>query len=274
MQNDLPIYELYAIRYAMRHANRSEHFIGGDPHDSPMPMDYFVWLARCGDHNVLIDTGFTEVVAARRGRQFLHCPIDTLAALGVAADTVQDIILTHLHYDHSGNFDQFANASFHLQEKELQFATGKYMRHPRMSYSFEVEDVCGIVRMNYKQRVMFHDGDDNLCPGITLHGTGGHSAGLQFVSVHTKRGWVVLASDAAHFYENMDSGRPFTVAYHVGEMLESFDRLCKVAPSHDHIIPGHDPLVMRLYPAVDGFEGRVAQLDVPPVKEPDATDIP
>ena len=65
MQNDLPIYELYAIRYAMRDANRSEHFIGGDPHDSPMPMDYFVWLARCGDHNVLIDTGFTEVVAAR-----------------------------------------------------------------------------------------------------------------------------------------------------------------------------------------------------------------
>ena len=274
MQNDLPIYELYAIRYAMRDANRSEHFIGGDPHDSPMPMDYFVWLARCGDHNVLIDTGFTQVVAARRGRQFLHCPIDTLAALGVAADTVQDIILTHLHYDHSGNFDQFANARFHLQEKELQFATGKYMRHPHMSYSFEVEDVCGIVRMNYKQRVMFHDGDDNLCPGITLHGTGGHSAGLQFVSVHTKRGWVVLASDAAHFYENMDSGRPFTVAYHVGEMLESFDRLCKVAPSHDHIIPGHDPLVMRLYPAVDGFEGRVAQLDVPPVKEPDAADIP
>ena len=77
MQNDLPVYKLYAIRYAMREANRSEHFIGGDPHDGPMPMDYFVWLARCGDHNVVIDTGFTEAVAARRGRQFLQCPIDT-----------------------------------------------------------------------------------------------------------------------------------------------------------------------------------------------------
>ena len=264
MQNDLPVYELYAIRYAKRDANRSEHFIGGDPHDGPMPMDYFVWLARCGDHNVVIDTGFTKPVATRRGREFLHCPIDILAALSVAADAVQDVILTHLHYDHSGHFDRFANASFHLQEKELQFATGKYMRHPRMSYPFEVDDVCGLVRMNYKQRVMFYDGDDNLCPGIRLHRTGGHSAGLQFVSVHTKRGWVVLASDAAHFYENMDSGRPFTIAYHVGEMLESFNRLRKVAPSPDHIIPGHDPLVMRRYPAVDGFNGKVAQLDVPP----------
>ena len=81
-----------------------------------------------------------------------------MAALGVAADAVQDVILTHLHYDHSGHFDRFANARFHLQEKELHFATGKYMRHPRMSYSFEVDDVCGIVRMNYKQRLMFYDG--------------------------------------------------------------------------------------------------------------------
>ena len=108
----------------------------------------FCLATRCGDHNVVIDTGFTEPVATRRGREFLHCPIDILAALGVAADAVKDVILTHLHYDHSGHFDRFANASFHLQEKELQLATGKYM-HPRMSYSFEVDDVCGIVQMNY-----------------------------------------------------------------------------------------------------------------------------
>lgn len=267
MQNDLPVYQLYAIRYAMRDAKRSDHFIGGDPHDGPMPMDYFVWLARCGDHHVVIDTGFTEAVATRRGRQFLHCPIDSMAALGVAADTVQDVILTHLHYDHSGHFDRFAKAQFHLQEQELHFATGKYMRHPRMSYSFEVEDVCGIVRMNYQQRVLFYDGDGAVSPGIKLYRTGGHSAGLQFVSVHTKRGWVVLASDAAHFYENLDSNRPFTIAYHVGEMLESFDRLRQVAPSRHHIIPGHDPMVMQLYPGVDGFADKVVQLDMPPLPD-------
>ena len=268
MQSDLPIYELYAIRYAMRDAKRSEHFIGGDPHDGPMPMDYFVWLARRGDHHVLIDTGFTEIIAKQRGRTFLHCPIETMVALGSTTDLIHDVILTHLHYDHSGHFHRFANAKFHLQEKELHFATGKYMRHPRMSYSFEVDDVCGIVQMNYKQRVRFYDGDAEMCPGIRLHSTGGHSAGLQFVSVHTKRGWVVLASDAAHFYENMDNRRPFTIAYNVGEMLESFERLHKIAPNREHIIPGHDPLVMDLYPFVDGFEGRVVHLDMPPISLP------
>ena len=106
-----------------------------------------------------------------------------------------------------------------------------------------------------------------MSPGIRLHRTGGHSAGLQFVSVHTKRGWVVLASDAAHFYENLDSNRPFTIAYHVGEMLESFDRLRQVAPSRDHIIPGHDPMVMQLYPDVEGFADKVVQLDMPPLPQ-------
>ena len=123
----------------------------------------------------------------------------------------------------------------------------------------------GIVRMNYAGRVVFHDGVVEPWPGIRLHPTGGHSAGLQFVSVETARGRVVLASDVTHFYENMESGRPFTTAFHVGEMLEGFDRLRVVADSPAHIIPGHDPEVMRRYPAPrPELEGIVARLDVPP----------
>ena len=97
-----------------------------------------------------------------------------------------------------------------------------------------------------------------------MHRTGGYSAGLQFVSVHTKRGWVVLASDASHYYEHMQDYRPFTIAFHVGEMMESFDRLKKVAPSPDHIIPGHDPKVMERYPAIAGKEGLMVRLDEMP----------
>ena len=68
----LPEYELYAIRYAMRDAQRRDHFIGGDPHDAPMPMDYFVWVAKGEERAVVIDIGFTEEVAAKRGRTFLR----------------------------------------------------------------------------------------------------------------------------------------------------------------------------------------------------------
>src|SRR5260370_39751694 len=83
--------------------------------------------------------------------------------------------LTHLHYDHVGNFDRFPKARFHLQERELAYATGRYMRYPRLSHSFEVEDVCGIVRLNYARRVIFYNGDAELAPGLTVHAVGGHS---------------------------------------------------------------------------------------------------
>ena len=79
----LPEYELYAIRYAMRDAQRRDHFIGGDPHDAPMPMDYFVWVAKGKERAVVIDIGFTQEVAAKRGRTFLRCPIEAMGLIRV-----------------------------------------------------------------------------------------------------------------------------------------------------------------------------------------------
>jgi glyoxylase-like metal-dependent hydrolase (beta-lactamase superfamily II) len=124
-------YELFALRYATRHARRGDHFIGGDPHDGPMPMDYFVWAARGGGRTFVIDTGFNAEVSETRKRKFLRSPGEALATLGIDANAVEDVILTHLHYDHVGNFDRFPKARFHLQERELVYATGRYMRYYR-----------------------------------------------------------------------------------------------------------------------------------------------
>jgi hypothetical protein len=145
----LPEYELYAIKYAERDARRSDHFIGGDPHDGPMPMDYFVWAAVGRERSFVIDTGFTAEVAAARGRRHLRCPAESLALIGLDRNAVADVILTHMHYDHVGTFHRFAAAQFHLQEAELHYTTGRYMRHPFLARSFEVEDVVGIVRLNF-----------------------------------------------------------------------------------------------------------------------------
>ena len=67
-------YEVFAIRYATREARLPDHFIGGDPHDSPMPMDYFVWLVRNPQRTFVVDTGFNAAMAAKRNRQLLRSP--------------------------------------------------------------------------------------------------------------------------------------------------------------------------------------------------------
>ena len=265
MSDTLPEYELFAVRYAMRDAQRRDNFIGGDPHDGPMPMDYFLWVAISSERTFVIDCGFTAEVAAKRKRTFLRCPIDALKLLKVDAEQVRDVILTHLHYDHVGNFHRFPQARFHLQEPEIHYATGHYMSYPRLSHSFEVEDICGIVRLNFAQRVHFYNGSTELAPGISLYAVGGHSAGLQFVRVHTARGWVVVASDVTHYYENLESRRPFVTAFHVGQMLDGFEALIAQAPTVNHIVPGHDPLVMKRYPAPNReLEGIAVRLDVMP----------
>ena len=83
------------------------------------------------------------------------------------------------------------------------------MRHRQLAKSFEPDDVCGVVRLNFDGRVIYQNGPAEIVPGISVVPTGGHSAGLQFVKVNTRRGIVVLASDVTHFYENMETARPF-----------------------------------------------------------------
>ena len=257
-------YEIYAIKYA-HHARRAvENFLDGkgDPHDGPMPLDYFVWLIRGEGREIVVDTGFSAAMAMKRGRQHLRCPAETLLTLGCDASRVKDVVITHLHYDHVGSFELFPAATFHLQDVEMRYATGRHMQQPQYGGAYEVEDVVGMVRRAYAGRVRFHEGDAELCAGVSLHLIGGHTMGLQVVRVETRRGAVVLASDASHFYANMEQQRPFPIVWSVPDMVQGYRRLRELAQSPDHIIPGHDPRVLERYPAPSAaLQGVVSRLD-------------
>jgi glyoxylase-like metal-dependent hydrolase (beta-lactamase superfamily II) len=262
---DVEPYEVYAIRYATRAARRRDNFIGGDPHDADMPLDYYVWLVRNTQRTVVVDMGFTAEVAQRRKRDYLRTPRAGLALLGVDAATVEDVIVTHLHYDHVGSYADFPAARFHLQDDEMAYATGRYMRHSRFNHGYEVDDVLGMVRLVYKDRVVFHAGSADLAPGLSVHRIGGHTRGLQCVRVWTPRGWLVLASDASHFYEHMEQTRCFPTVFNVGELVDGYEILRRLAASPQHVIPGHDPQVMQRYPApAAALAGIVATLHVAP----------
>src|SRR5678815_5291046 len=99
----------------------------------------------------------------------------------------------------------------------------------------------------------------------TVHRIGGHSKGLQCVRVKTRRGHVVLASDASHLYAHIDQGRVFPITFCVGDVLEGYSTIKRLAESVDHIVPGHDPQVVERYPAAaPGLDGWVVRLDVEP----------
>jgi glyoxylase-like metal-dependent hydrolase (beta-lactamase superfamily II) len=260
-------YEILAVKYAERLDRfRAESFItpAPDDHATPHPMDYFVWVIRNSARTILVDTGFDEAEARKRNRKVMRAPAAALELIGISAAQIDQLIVTHLHYDHAGTLGAFPKAHFHLQAAEMQYATGPCMCHAQLRMPFTADHVCEMVRNVYSGRVVFHEGDAEIAPGITVHKTGGHSRGLQCVRVATASGPVVLASDASHYYENFEKGKVFPIVVDAEDTLRGYARLYQLAASPRHIVPGHDPLVLQRYPALNSqTAGFVHRLDVP-----------
>ena len=240
-------YEIHAVRYGHFERRSGENFLGGDTHDVAMPLDYFVWAIVGDKRTFIVDTGFDKPTGDKRGRSIVRPVNDGLAAIGIDHADVADVIVSHMHYDHCGNNHLFPNATFHLQDAEMEFATGRCMCHHAMRHPFEAEDVTAMVRRVYAGKVCFHDAQSQIAPGITLHKVGGHSRGLQVVRVETDNGAVVIASDAAHFYANMEREKPFPVFDRLSDVIFGVERMKQLASSPDHIVPGHDPLVLKRF---------------------------
>lgn len=249
-------YQIYALRYAtMTGRQPHQNYLVHDVHNEGTDLDYFIWLIRGPNGDILVDTGFNEAAAKERSRTLAINPADALVRFGAQPETIRDVVITHLHYDHAGNLDRFPNARFHLQDREMSYATGRCMCHGALRHPFSAEDVTLMVRHVYSERVVFHDGDGEIVPGITLHHVGGHSDGLQVVRVETARGPVVLASDASHYYGNMHRGNPFPIVYNIGDMMQGWKDVERLAGHPDRVIPGHDPMVREIYPTVgDGLD--------------------
>lgn len=259
-------WEIYAIKYAEQTARlRVSNFLFDDNHDAPHPIDFFVWVLRRGEEVILVDTGFDTEEARVRARPILSDPGVALAPLGLTPEGITSIIVTHLHFDHAGGLHLFPNARLHLQAAEMAYATGPCMCHDALKQPFTAGHVCEAVRRLYSGQVIFHDGDAEVADGVTVHRIGGHSRGLQAVRVRTRAGWMVLASDAAHFYENLWLRKPFPIVVDLQDMLEGFGTLERLATRRDLIVPGHDPIVTRVFDA--GPAPHVYRLDTGPLRE-------
>lgn len=256
---------VHAVKYADRNARtRRDSFLFDDNHDASHAMDYFIWVLQRGDETILVDTGYDDEEGTSRGRPIALHPIEALAPLGVRPETILTVIVTHLHYDHAGGLKHFPNARLHMQAAEMAYATGPCMCHDTLRAPFSADHVCEAVKRVYSGRVVFHDGDGEVTDGVTVHRIGGHSRGLQAVRVRTESGWLCLASDAAHYYENVMDFKPFPIVVDLQDMLDGFHKLHKLASSDDLIIPGHDPLVRTLFP--QSGPDHVYRLDKGPIK--------
>jgi glyoxylase-like metal-dependent hydrolase (beta-lactamase superfamily II) len=263
-----PRYEVTAVRYGTRSTTKSDVFLHyglyGEP-DEPTQMDYFFWVARSTERTVLIDCGFNEASGARRGRTMVCPPVTGLRRLGIEPADVSMLILTHAHYDHIGNVDEFSAAELVMSAREYEFWTGHLASRPLFATSAETADIEALTRARAAGRLRLLTGGaadrQSVAAGVDVLDIGGHTPGQLVVLVRTEDGEVVIASDAVHYYDEIRLDRPFTHVTDLAAMYEGFALLRGLTSGGERLlVAGHDPDVMRRFPVAGELTGLAVQI--------------
>jgi glyoxylase-like metal-dependent hydrolase (beta-lactamase superfamily II) len=251
------VYQVYALKCGERDTSACEFFYREPSHER-ITLHFFVWLILGGPHSVLVDTGFTEEDASARGLRGFVSPATMVGRLGIKAEEIPTALITHLHWDHWAGYRHFPGAEFWIQQDEVAFWTGAVARYDAYRMSANPDALAELVRLNYANRVRLLQGDREVLPGLRVHRIGGHTAGLQIVSVETAKGPIVLTSDASHFYRNVERFQPVQIITSLPEMLAGFETIRALAGARERIVAGHDPEVATRFETVEPGIIRIA----------------
>lgn len=204
----------------------------------PVEIAYRCWLLRSVTGSILVDTGPPPAEARDRGIEGVESVEIRLAELNLAPESISDVVLTHLHWDHAASLSLFGNAQVHVQHSELEFFRGRAWDHPATSRFYSRQ--AALAAMLDSERVVAVYGDAQPWPGITLLRVGGHTPGSQMVCVETPRGLAVIAGDAIPLIRNFTEDVPTGILVNLAEVFDARRRLRELDPAL--LYTGHDPL--------------------------------
>jgi glyoxylase-like metal-dependent hydrolase (beta-lactamase superfamily II) len=253
-------WEVIAVRYGTLAATKATLYhrwsAYGEP-DGPQSLDYYFWILRRGDVTILVDTGFDPDVARRRDREPLFAPLDAVARLAPAPSLV---ILTHLHYDHTGNVGGLGDVELRVPEREAAFWRTPGSRHPLFAEHAEIDDLALVQARLDDGSARTFAGGEMLAPGVQALDLPGHTPGQAGLLVETASGDVLLASDAVHLDAELEDERPFGIFCDLEDMIASFGAIKAAARAGATVIAGHDPDVARRFPALAGADGLAVRI--------------
>lgn len=245
-----PTYEVYAIRYGVLAGFPVSGLIAGADTARRMDAAMMVWLLRGSDgRNVLVDAGFYRDKFMQRWtpRDYVK-PSEAIAKVGLKPEDITDIIVSHVHWDHMDGLDLFPRARVWIQRDEYAFYTDT-TRPARSRSAIDPLDAAMLVELNRAGRVHLVDGDDvEAIPGIRFYTGGKHTYASQYVGVRSKAGLIVIASDNAYLYENLEKHRPIAQTLDSVSNVRAQERMARLASSARLIVPGHDPAVFERFP--------------------------
>jgi glyoxylase-like metal-dependent hydrolase (beta-lactamase superfamily II) len=245
-EKKLPVYEVYAVKFASAPYG-VKNLVAGVTDDRSIDIAFTVWVVRGGGKTVLVDAGFyrDKFIQQWKPRDFMKPSDAVQAALGIKPEQVTDIIVSHSHWDHMDGVDLFPKANIHIQKAEYEYYIGPAgeVLHRGGADALDAKMMAGL------KTVKLVNGDaQEILPGITAYIGGKHTYESQFVAVNTRKGIVVLASDNAYLYENLEKHLAIAQTVDAASNLEAQTRMLKLAASPSLVVPGHDPEVFVRFP--------------------------
>lgn len=247
------IWKIYGIRYTTQPSRKADvTYLWGSADEETGGLDYYSWVLVSDDRAIVVDTGAAETKVRNLGRDWLAQPTDALKRLGVDPEHVEDVILSHAHWDHVGDLSSFPKARFYMNDLEMESITGPDMTYAILREAYHQDEAQQLTGLAYEDRLTFIQGDGTFAPGVDYTLIGGHSAGQIALTVKTERGPVVLATDAIHFWQEVEKERAFLIFHDLRKMLAGYRKLnAMVDGDMGRLLPGHDPLIRSRYPVVE-----------------------
>ena len=262
-------YSIWILEYGYVERFPASNLFAAQPFAGHRRMPYCFGLVRSADRCILVDTGFADRavhdrLTAKYGETAWAAPVDVLARMGVRAEDVDTILLTHNHFDHAGCVDAFPAAHVWIQRREIDTylaAAGRPARFEFLTRSCQA-DLPGQLAARAATLV---DGTAEVAPGVELrpaHDT--HTAGSQLVAVTNEAdGTWVFAGDNVYAYENLEGlggdGVLAPIAMTTGSAtawLDLADRmLASVGGDSRRILPFHEAAVWDRFPSATFSDG-------------------
>jgi len=240
-------YDVYAVRFATISSFPASSLIAGADRARRLDIAMTIWVLKGADGRIaLVDSGFHR---DRYFKQFsvkdFISPADVLEPLGIKPVDVTDIMLSHMHWDHAGGLDLFPAARVWVQKEEYEYYTGQAWQPGSSHGGIDADDVLELVKRNLQGLVTLVRGDDEVSiSGIGFHVGGKHTMQSQYVTAQTRKGTtVVLASDNAYLYENLEAHKPIAQTLDVESNLHAQDTMRSLASAPRLVVPGHDMAV-------------------------------